>query len=83
MSPSLPLSCTSRFPGALIGTSAQCHIVESGVKHKARSKLDYDQKSAFTNGFFSTALALALSALVLLAAITCLLLWIGLRKSAK
>jgi hypothetical protein len=39
--------------GALIGTRAQCHIAESGVKHKVRSKLYYDDKSARTNGFLA------------------------------
>jgi hypothetical protein len=38
--------------GALIGTSAQCHVVESGVKNKVRSKLYYDEKCLFTNGMF-------------------------------
>jgi len=39
--------------GALIGTHAQCHIAESGTKHKVRSKLHLDDKSARTKGFLS------------------------------
>jgi hypothetical protein len=39
--------------GALIGTHAQCYMAESGIKHKVRSKLYFDDKSARANGFLA------------------------------
>src|SRR5882672_10138484 len=38
---------------ALIDTYAQCHIAESGVKHKVQAKLYYDQKPTCTRDLFT------------------------------